>query len=152
MSSDSMPGADASKALTYSAYIKVDELLDLQATRTDEQDEVLFIIIHQVYELWFKQILHELGYLQSALEDGDLGKSLGDFRRILTILKTLVGQVDVLETMSPVSFLSFRNRLDSASGFQSAQFRELEFLLGQKRPAMLDHHPPDRLGTKKGAS
>ena len=131
-----------SKALTYSAYLKIDELLDLQRTRTEEQDEMLFIIIHQVYELWFKQILHEIRYLQLALERADLGRALADFKRILTILKTLVGQVDILETMSPVSFLTFRNRLESASGFQSAQFRELEFLLGQKNVRMVDHHPP----------
>ena len=135
-----------SKALTYSAYLKIDELLDLQRTRTEEQDEMLFIIIHQVYELWFKQILHEIRYLQLALERADLGRALADFKRILTILKTLVGQVDILETMSPVSFLTFRNRLESASGFQSAQFRELEFLLGQKNVRMVEHHPPGSPG------
>ncbi len=144
-----MPTSESqSKAVTYSAYLKLDEMFELQQPRTDEQDEMLFIIIHQVYELWFKQILHEMTHLQRALEEARMGRALADFKRVLTILKTLVGQIDVLETMSPVSFLTFRNRLDTASGFQSAQFRELEFLLGAKRPAMLDHHPegtPGRL-------
>jgi tryptophan 2,3-dioxygenase len=145
-----MPTTDPTrKALTYASYLELDELFELQRPRTDEQDEMLFIIIHQVYELWFKQVLHELGHLQRALERGDLARSLADFKRILTILKTLVAQVDVLETMSPVSFLTFRNRLDSASGFQSAQFRELEFLLGQKRRSMLEHHPEGSPGRRR---
>ena len=129
------------KAATYASYLKIDQLLDLQDTRTEEQDETLFIIIHQVYELWFKQVLHEMRFLQEALEKPALGKSMVDFNRILTILKTMVGQIDVLETMSPVSFLTFRDRLDSASGFQSAQFRELEYVLGQKRPGAAELHP-----------
>jgi tryptophan 2,3-dioxygenase len=145
-----MPTSDASqKALTYTAYLGLDDLFELQKPRTEEQDEMLFIIIHQVYELWFKQVLHEVGFLQRALEQRDLGRALADFKRILTILKTMVAQVDVLETMTPVSFLTFRNRLDSASGFQSAQFRELEFLLGAKRPAMLEHHPEGSPGRRR---
>ncbi len=139
----------ASKALTYTAYLKLDEMFELQQPKTEEQDELLFVIVHQVYELWFKQIMHEMAHLQRALEAGNLGRSLADFKRILTILKTLVAQVDVVETMTPVSFLAFRNRLDSASGFQSAQFRELEFRLGAKRPSMLDHHPEDSPGRRR---
>lgn len=137
------------KAATYASYLKVDELLDLQQTKSGEHDELLFIIIHQVYELWFKQILFETEALCHSLEEGRLGASLATFKRILTILKTLVGQVDVLETMSPTSFLTFRSRLDSASGFQSAQFRELEFLLGQKSEAMMEHHPEGTRGRKR---
>jgi tryptophan 2,3-dioxygenase len=136
-----MADASESKALTYSSYLKVDELLDLQQLKSGEHDEMLFIIIHQVYELWFKQVKHELIFLQRALEEGHVVVTLSAFNRVLTIFKTLVGQIDILETMSPNSFLSFRSRLDSASGFQSAQFREAEFLLGMKNARMMAHHP-----------
>jgi tryptophan 2,3-dioxygenase len=130
---------------TYSSYLAVDELLGLQRPVSDgpEHDEMLFIVIHQVYELWFKLVLHELGLLQRALEAGDTAVGHDTFKRILTVLKTLVAQVDVLETMTPVSFVSFRSRLDSASGFQSIQFRELEFALGARHPAMLAHVPAE---------
>lgn len=131
------------KALTYTSYLKLDELLRLQQPRSEgpEHDEMLFIVIHQVYELWFKQILHELRHLQEALAANRPPRVLATLKRVLTILKTLVAQVDILETMTPMSFNSFRARLEASSGFQSAQFRELEFLLGYKRPAMLAHHP-----------
>ncbi len=108
---------------------------------SDEHDELLFIVVHQVYELWFKQLLHELRYLQDRLEAGDTAHSLSTARRILTILKTAVAQVDVLETMTPRQFTSFRDRLDTASGFQSGQFRELEAVLGARDPSMLRHQP-----------
>jgi len=131
------------KPLTYSSYLEIDELLSLQVPRSDgpEHDEMLFIVIHQVYELWFKQVLHEVGLLQRSLEANDPATVLDTFKRTLTILKTLVAQVDVLETMTPTSFASFRARLESASGFQSAQFREVEFALGKKHPGMVRHHP-----------
>jgi tryptophan 2,3-dioxygenase len=130
-------------ALTYADYLKVDELLALQVPRSPgpEHDETLFIVIHQVYELWFKVVLHEVDLLQRALAGNAAPTALATFKRILTILKTLVAQVDVLETMTPVSFLSFRDRIESASGFQSLQFRELEFALGNRRPAMIAHQP-----------
>ncbi|HLE84437.1 MAG TPA: tryptophan 2,3-dioxygenase family protein, partial [Thermoanaerobaculia bacterium] len=117
-----MSDAPSSKPLTYSSYLKIDELLSLQQPRSGgpgraaEHDETLFIVIHQVYELWFKQVLHELAHLQRSLDADDGATALDTFKRILTILKTLVGQVDVLETMTPVQFSSFRTRLDSASG------------------------------------
>ncbi len=135
--------AAASKPLTYASYLKIDELLALQQPLSDgpEHDETLFIVIHQVYELWFKQVLHELRYLAAAFRAGDTPAALATLKRVLTILKTLVAQVDILETMTPVSFNSFRYRLESASGFQSAQFRELEFLLGKKSPRVVDHYP-----------
>jgi len=127
-----------SKPLTYISYLKLDELLALQQPRSPgpEHDEMLFIVVHQVYELWFKQVLHELRHLRAALEAGNGSGALATLRRVLTILKTLVAQVDVIETMTPMSFNSFRARLEAASGFQSAQFRELEFLLGHKRPEL----------------
>jgi tryptophan 2,3-dioxygenase len=124
------------RAVTYSTYLAIDELLATQrplsrgADGRPEHDELLFIVIHQVYELWFKQLLHELGEVQRSLEAGDTDTSLHLLNRILKILKTLVAQIDVLETMTPLQFLSFRDRLDSASGFQSAQFREVEAVLG----------------------
>lgn len=128
--------------MRYDEYLEINALLQLQNGRSDgpEHDEMLFIIIHQVYELWFKQVLHEVDYLVRLLAADDLNRAVHTLRRILTILKTMVAQVDILETMTPQEFLSFRGYLDTASGFQSAQFRELEFALGHKRPSMMHHH------------
>jgi tryptophan 2,3-dioxygenase len=130
-------------AVTYSSYLKLDELLSLQQPISDgpEHDETLFIVIHQVYELWFKELLHEIDYLSTLLRQGDATRSLHTLKRILTILKVAVAQIDVLETMTPLDFLSFRERLESGSGFQSFQFRELEFALGWKNRAALDRYP-----------
>lgn len=129
--------------LTYEDYLQLDALLDLQRAHSDppEHDELLFIIIHQTYELWFKLLLHELDKIKRDFAGKDLFAALHTFKRARTVMKTLVEQVDILETMTPMSFSSFRDRLDTASGFQSAQFRELEFLLGYKRPEMLKHCP-----------
>jgi tryptophan 2,3-dioxygenase len=134
--------------LTYGRYLKVEELLDLQVPASDppEHDETLFIVIHQVYELWFKLLLHELDKVKRDYSGGDLFGAIATWKRVRMVLKTLVGQIDVLETMTPMSFLTFRNRLDTASGFQSAQFREIEFLLGHKRADMVRHYPPDEPG------
>jgi tryptophan 2,3-dioxygenase len=122
------------KHVSYISYLKVDELLTLQQPLSDgpEHDELLFITIHQVYELWFKQILHEVSAAQKSLEAGDTHRSLGLLGRVRTIMKTCVSQLDILETMTPLQFNSFRARLSSASGFQSAQFRELEAVLGRR--------------------
>jgi tryptophan 2,3-dioxygenase len=130
-------------SLTYSSYLGLDEVLGAQRPRTAEHDELLFIVIHQVYELWFKQLLHEGAHLQRRLEDADTPHALHTLKRMLTILKTVVAQIDVLETMTPRQFTSFRDRLDAASGFQSAQFRELEALLGRRDLSTLDHYSPD---------
>jgi tryptophan 2,3-dioxygenase len=132
-------------AVTYPSYLQLEGLLALQQPLSDgpEHDEMLFIVIHQVYELWFKQILHETELLQSSLEEGDTPTALATLKRTLTILKVLVSQIDVLETMTPVSFNSFRHRLDTASGFESAQFRALEFTLGHKRPGAATRYPED---------
>ena len=123
--------------LTYADYLKLEELLSLQQPRSagPEHDEMLFIVIHQVYELWFKEMLHELGYLETLLRGNETSRALHTLKRILTVLKVMVAQIDVLETMTPLEFLSFRDRLESGSGFQSFQFRELEFLLGTKNAA-----------------
>lgn len=135
-------------ALTYGSYLRVEELLALQSPRSGgegepEHDELLFIIIHQVYELWFRQLLHELDYAALRLREGDEPRVGHTLRRVLTILKTVVAQIDVLETMTPLEFNAFRGHLEAASGFQSAQFRELEFLLGYKRAAMVRHFADD---------
>jgi tryptophan 2,3-dioxygenase len=130
-------------ALTYGHYLQLGTLLNAQKPLSEgpEHDELLFIVIHQVYELWFKQILHETQRLQASLESGETHHALATMKRILTILKTLVAQVDILETMTPMSFNSFRSRLDTASGFESVQFRQVEFKLGHKRESALLHYP-----------
>jgi tryptophan 2,3-dioxygenase len=124
------------KAITYISYLKVDELLELQQPESDgEHDEMLFIVIHQTYELWFKQMLHEIAELQKTLEAGKSHRSLAILGRVRTIMKTCVGQLDILETMTPLQFNTFRGRLQSSSGFQSAQFREFEAVLGRRDQA-----------------
>jgi len=130
-------------AVTYSNYLHVDELLDLQRPRSEgpEHDEMLFIVIHQVYELWFKEILHEIDRVRALLEADDAYRAQHTLKRILTILKVLVAQLDILETMTPLEFLSFRERLEAASGFQSDQFRQLEFALGRKSRQAIERFP-----------
>jgi tryptophan 2,3-dioxygenase len=142
---------DSDKPLTYSSYLKVDELLELQQPLSagPEHDEMLFIVIHQVYELWFRQVIHELEALRARFQEGESLPALATLKRILTILKTLVAQVDVLETITPVSFSSFRDRLESASGFQSAQFREVEVLLGARNERLAQHHPEGSRGRRR---
>jgi tryptophan 2,3-dioxygenase len=132
-------------AVTYGTYLKVDELLSLQQPLSDgpEHDELLFIIIHQVYELWFKEMLHELDYAVRLLREDDGHRVLHTLKRILTILKVQVSQVDILETMTPTEFLSFRERLDAASGFQSDQFRQIEFVLGHRHANLPGRFPED---------
>ncbi len=129
-------------SVTYGSYLKMPELLKLQHPLSEppQHDEMLFIVIHQVYELWFKLILHEVDRSKEELSANDLFGAIARFKRLRTVLKTLVAQLDILETMTPMAFLAFRDRLDTASGFQSAQFRALEFVLGAKRPAMLAHY------------
>jgi tryptophan 2,3-dioxygenase len=129
--------------ITYSSYLRLPELLELQTPASDpaEHDETLFIVVHQVYELWFKQILHELDRMQRLLDEDDAARARHTFKRVLTILKVLVAQLYILETMTPLEFLTFRDRLESGSGFQSHQFRAIEFALGQKRRGAVDHYP-----------
>src|SRR3989442_15327410 len=121
-------------AVAYGNYLKIDELLSLQQPRSagPEHDEMLFIVIHQVYELWFKELLHEIDRVRRLLEDGEAHRAQHTLKRVLTILKVMVAQLDILETMTPLEFLSFRQRLEAASGFQSDQFRQIEFALGVK--------------------
>ena len=136
--------------LTYSDYLKIDELTDLQHPLSEgEHDEMLFIVIHQVYELWFKQILHEFGLLQKSFETNDGPQAKKCLNRVLKILKVMVSQVDVLETMTPLDFLSFRERLASSSGFQSHQFREFEIRLGKRNAKMLENYKPNTKERKR---
>ena len=130
-------------AVTYRSYLKLDELLSLQQPRSEgpEHDEMLFIIIHQVYELWFKELLHEFRRVAQLLTDDDTHRAQHTLKRILTILKVMVAQLDILETMTPLEFLSFRQRLEAASGFQSDQFRQIEFVLGRKSDAAVGRFP-----------
>jgi tryptophan 2,3-dioxygenase len=118
--------------LTYGKYLRLDDLLSCQNPLSDVHDEMLFVVIHQVYELWFKQTLHETGLLQRRLETGDGAGALATARRIAKILKTTVGQMDVLETMTPGQFARFRPDLGSSSGFQSHQFRRIEAAFGRR--------------------
>ena len=138
-----------SKAITYISYLKIDELLALQQPESPgpEHDEMLFIVIHQVYELWFKEILHELDAVRARLLEGAPLHALKSMRRINVIQRTLNAQVDVLETMTPVDFNLFRHLFSSASGFQSVQFRCIEVASGaadspgQRRPCRDLHKP-----------
>lgn len=131
-------------ALTYSDYLQLDQLLKMQKPRSEpaEHDEMLFIVIHQTYELWFRLVLHEIEKVKRDFMANDLFAAIATLKRIRTVMKTLVGQVDILETMTPMSFNSFRDRLDTASGLQSVQFRELEFVLGSKRTRVMDALAP----------
>jgi tryptophan 2,3-dioxygenase len=134
---------DTRSAATYESYLRIDDLLSLQQPRSagPEHDETLFIIIHQVYELWFKELLHEFDRVMQLLEADRSHASQHTLKRILTILKVMVSQLDILETMTPLEFLSFRERLDATSGFQSDQFRQLEFVLGVKSEQTLERFP-----------
>ncbi len=146
MSASSDPSGDVrfgeqGGLLTYGSYLRLAQLLDAQRLESDPpaHDELLFITIHQVYELWFQQLLHEAETVRDALVSTDAaseGRDLWFARHLLTrmhvIERVLVQQIDVLETMTPQDFLQFRERLAPASGFQSVQFRELEFLSGAK--------------------
>jgi len=127
--------------LSYGSYLKVHELLGLQHPLSDppHHDEMLFIVIHQVYELWFKQLLHELDATAGAIDSGNLPRVAKYFRRIHTIQRLLEQQVDILETMTPQEFNQFRDHLNPASGFQSMQFREIEFACGVRRTDVLQY-------------
>ncbi len=129
--------------LTYDSYLRVKELLSLQSLKSDQHDETLFIIIHQVYELWFKQILHELTALELALKNSEAMIVIKILRRILRIQDVLNQQITILETMTPNEFNYFRSKLNPASGFQSHQFRALEFRLGLKNENYLKYYDND---------
>jgi tryptophan 2,3-dioxygenase len=137
-----MLDSDLEHKLTYDKYLKVDELLSLQEEQSDpvHHDEMLFIVIHQAYELWFKQILHELSGVVKNIRKNSLFPVLKSLDRIITIQKVIIKQVDIIETLSPVEFAGFRDHLNPASGFQSHQFRLVEFFCGLKNDEYLKYH------------
>jgi len=126
--------------LSYNKYLKVRELLELQGTLSDpvSHDELLFIIIHQTYELWFKQILHEIDATIGWLDQGRAFRANHSLRAVTAIERVIVSQIHVLESMAQIGFLEFRDKLNPASGFQSMQFRELEFVSGLKEEWVLE--------------
>ncbi|MGH9883730.1 MAG: tryptophan 2,3-dioxygenase family protein, partial [Pyrinomonadaceae bacterium] len=134
-----MPEYGNKSPLSYNEYLSVVDLIGLQKCRSDPQhhDELLFITIHQAYELWFKQILHEIDAAMVLMAEGRLASAAQTKRRVVEIEKLLVNQIHILETMTPISFLGFRDRLNPASGFQSMQFREIEFSSGAKDEGIL---------------
>jgi tryptophan 2,3-dioxygenase len=125
--------------LTYGSYLRLAELLGQQVLLSSPpvHDELLFIVVHQTYELWFKQLLHELTTVRDTMVSGSAGAARHLLRRAHVIEHLLINQIDVLETMTPQDFLEFRSALAPASGFQSVQFRELEFLSGAKDPGFI---------------
>lgn len=137
--------------LSYNKYLKVPELIELQHPLSEPQshDELLFIVIHQTYELWFKQILHELDGALKWLDEGRTFRVNHSLRAIVTIEKVLVSQIHVLETMAAIGFLEFRDKLNPASGFQSMQFREIEFVSGQKNEKILESFSKDEFAYKR---
>lgn len=147
----SEPDRDSHR-LTYSSYLKVPDLLELQHPQSEppHHDELLFIIVHQTYELWFKELLHDLDAVVANLRKAGVNPDSRDevyeaarlLRRCTEITRVLVEQFTILETMLPTHFLAFRGKLEPASGFQSEQFRELEFLCGLKDDKMLGYHRP----------
>ena len=131
--------------LSYNEYLKVPDLLKLQHTLSDptSHDELLFIVIHQTYELWFKQILHEIDASIKWLGEGRAFRVNHSMRSVVAIGKVMVSQIHILETMAQIGFLEFRDKLNPASGFQSMQFRELEFVSGQKNEKILETFKKD---------
>lgn len=137
--------------LSYNKYLKVRELLSLQETLSEptSHDELLFIVIHQTYELWFKQILHEVDATVKWLGDGRAFRVNHSLRAVTAIEKVMVGQIHVLESMAQIGFLEFRDKLNPASGFQSMQFRELEFASGQKDERILSSFRDDEFAYQR---
>jgi tryptophan 2,3-dioxygenase len=131
--------------LSYNKYLRVPELIGLQECLSgpEHHDELLFITVHQAYELWFKQILHELDAAMVMMNEDRLATAARTLRRVVEIEKLLVTQIHILETMTPISFLGFREQLNPASGFQSMQFREIEFASGLKLEGILNEFRDD---------
>ena len=131
--------------LSYNKYLRVPDLIGLQDCRSDPQhhDELLFITVHQAYELWFKQILHEIDAAIILMNEDRLAAAARTMRRVVEVEKLLVAQIHILETMTPISFLGFRDQLNPASGFQSMQFREIEFASGLKQENLLNEFRDD---------
>lgn len=137
--------------LSYNKYLRVPELIDLQTclSAPTQHDELLFITVHQAYELWFKQILHEIDAAIALMKEDRGAEAINAVRRVVEIEKLLVAQIHILETMSPVRFLGFRDELNPASGFQSMQFREIEFSSGLKDEAILREFSDDEFARRR---
>lgn len=137
--------------LSYNKYLKVPELINLQETLSDpvSHDELLFIIIHQTYELWFKQILHEIDATIGWMNENRKFRANHSLKAVTAIEKVIVSQIHILETMAQIGFLEFRDRLNPASGFQSMQFRELEFVSGAKDERILNSFKEDEFAFQK---
>jgi tryptophan 2,3-dioxygenase len=137
--------------LSYNKYLRVADLLGLQECLSDpaHHDELLFITIHQTYELWFKQILHEIDAAISQMNEDRAAAAAQSMHRVVEIEKVLVQQIHLLETMKPISFLAFRDELKPASGFQSMQFREIELSSGLKDATIVDNFSSDEFAVKR---
>lgn len=137
--------------LSYNKYLKVPELIGLQQTLSEptSHDELLFIVIHQTYELWFKQILHEIDATIHWLEEKRMFRANHSLKTVAAIGKIVVSQIHILETMAQIGFLEFRDKLNPASGFQSMQFREIEFVSGAKDEHILRAFKSDEFATQK---
>jgi tryptophan 2,3-dioxygenase len=135
--------------LSYNKYLRVQDLINLQdlLSTPAHHDELLFITVHQAYELWFKQILHELDAAIQFLEEDRVPAATRAIKRIVEIEKLLVNQIHILESMTPISFLAFRDQLNPASGFQSMQFREIEFSSGLKDKSILREFSSDEFAS-----
>jgi len=138
-------------ALSYNEYLKVPELIGLQKTLSEptSHDELLFIVIHQTYELWFKQILHEIDASINWLKEDRTFRANHSLKTVASIGKVVVSQIHILETMAQIGFLEFRDKLNPASGFQSTQFREIEFVSGAKDEKMLNHFAADEFAFER---
>ncbi|MFN2498296.1 MAG: tryptophan 2,3-dioxygenase [Pyrinomonadaceae bacterium] len=147
-----MPNDYGSNApLSYNKYLRVPDLIALQDCLSDpaHHDELLFITVHQAYELWFKQILHEIDAVITQTNENRLTAATRSLRRIVEIEKLLINQIHILETMTPISFLGFRDELNPASGFQSMQFREIEFASGLKQESILNEFRDDEFARER---
>lgn len=151
MSFDDQKHPPGQGAISYGTYLKVEELTSLQHEVSDppHHDELLFIIMHQTYELWFKQLMHEIDTIVEMIDGGKVLAATRLVNRCVEIMRVLVRQVTVLETMTPMDFLAFRDKLRPASGFQSAQFREFEYALGLRDARFLKNYLDDPHATKQ---
>src|SRR5690349_23405862 len=140
-----------SPLLSYNKYLRVQDLINLQDCLSSpaHHDELLFITVHQAYELWFKQILHELDAAIRLMEEDRVPAATRAVNRIVAIEKLLVNQIHILESMTPISFLAFRDQLNPASGFQSMQFREIEFSSGLKDAHILREFKNDQFAAER---
>lgn len=151
MSFDDQEHPPGKGSISYGSYLRVGDLIGLQDLVSDpgHHDELLFIIIHQTYELWFKQLLHEMDTIASMMATGQVLAASRLVNRCVEIEKVLVRQLSVLETMTPMDFLAFRDKLQPASGFQSFQFRELEYALGMRDTRYLANHTDDAVAASR---